>query len=112
MATATVRRSVRATKATQKVNLYQRLWLACRLMTLSPDEYARFHKDVYGDPPPAFLGENLAASSVVKRPFPAWPLDSTTAKPTPSSTRSIKSTGNVKSDTQAHLNAKGDEDTL
>ncbi len=42
MATATVRRSVRATKATQKVNLYQRLWLACRLMNLSPEDYTLF----------------------------------------------------------------------
>jgi hypothetical protein len=59
MATATVCKSVRATKATQKLNLYQRLWLACRLMNLSPDEFARFHKEVYGDPPPAFQGEKL-----------------------------------------------------
>ena len=74
MATATVRKSVRATKTIQKVNLYQRLWLACRLMNLSPDEYARFHKDVYGDPPLAFRGEKLGGKFCRQTTVPSLAL--------------------------------------
>jgi hypothetical protein len=59
MAIATVRKSVRATKATEKVNLFQRLWLACRLMNLSPEDYTCFHKDVCGVAPAAFQDERL-----------------------------------------------------
>ena len=74
MATATVRKSVRATKATPKVNLYQRLWLACRLMNLSPEEYTCFHKDVYGDPPPAFRGEKLGGKFCRQTTVPSLAL--------------------------------------
>ena len=51
MATATVRKFGKAKKAktpSRKVTSFDRLWLACRLMTLTRDEYDQVFKDLHG----------------------------------------------------------------
>jgi hypothetical protein len=60
MATA---KSHKSGKATEEFDLFQRLWLACQLMALTPKEYAAVYKAVCGTPPPAFRNERLGGPS-------------------------------------------------
>ena len=64
MATATVRKSGKARKAkasAKKATSFERLWLACRLMTLSRDEYAEVYKDLHGFPRNILSGNKFAS---------------------------------------------------